>query len=268
MRIVNVGSFEEVDDPVKTEEIIYRQLVENAATIETTYIYVAMPLAWTINRAGLMITQNLLDEICNKFSNENLFFVCQHILVNQLNFHNNLVFTPHATILDSYEPIPHHTCNYDLSRITPWEDRKYTFSFIGSFMTHPIRAKLYEILKDREDCLVESTGNWHFEGTPERQQENKKRYVEILGDTKYSLCPRGTGPSTIRIWESMAMGACPIILSDYLKMPLERELSTTMWLKMAENIDRIKDIDFRYDNTEYFDKFSNDKLYLSVTRRL
>ena len=173
-------------------------------------------------------TQNIIDRICRQYHNKKLFFVCQHILVTNLNFHNNLVFTPHATILDSHVPIPHYSCNYNIEYSKPWSERKYTYSFMGSFATHPVRCKLYEMLKDRDDCIVVDTGRWHFEGEEDKQERNKRKYIEIMGDTKYSLCPRGTGPSTIRIWESMAMGSCPIIFSDFLKMPLERIINTDL----------------------------------------
>jgi hypothetical protein len=265
MKILPVRDFTGVNDPVKTEETIHHQLVERASEIITDYTYTSIPLAWAINTYGLTEVQRVLDQIHQYHANEKLFFVCQHILVDKLNFYNSLVFTPHATLLDSYLPIPHYACNYDLSMIKPWNDRQYEYSFVGSFKTHPVRGQIYELLKDREDCYVEDTGNWHFEGTPENQEKNKKKYIEVLGNTKHSLCPRGTGPSSIRIWESMAMGANPVILSDFLQMPLERELSSTMWLKISENIDNIDNTDLEYNNKEYWDWFSNDNLYKSIT---
>jgi len=63
----------------------------------------------------------------------------------------------------------------------------------------------------------------------------------------------------------MAMGANPVILSDFLQMPLERELSSAMWLKISENIDNIDNTDLEYNNKEYWDWFSNDNLYKSIT---
>jgi len=269
LEIITVGDFDTVTDPVRTEETIFRQLSSNREQISCDYTYMALPLAHTINLRGLDFTQKLIDSICREFGRTKLFFVCQHILVKNLNFHDHLVFTPHATIMDPFVSIPHYACSYDLSMVKPWGEREYEFSFVGSFRTHPVRARLYELLKDRKDCYIEDTGNWHFEGTLENQEKNRKKYIEVLGNTKYSLCPRGTGPSSIRIWESMAMGACPIILSDFLQMPLERELNSTMWLKVSENIDNIENIestDLQYNNKEYFDYFTNDKLYLTILK--
>lgn len=272
MRIAEIESFSNAPDPVRTEETISRQLMERYNQIDSAYTYVSLPLAWNINNRGIAPTQRLIDEICFNLSSEKLFFVCQHILVDQLEFHGNLVFTPHATALDAFVPIPHYSCNYDPQRAKAWEDRQYTFSFMGSFHTHPVRRKLYDSLKSRDDCLIVDTGNWHFEGAPEKQQLNSEEYIQILGDTKYSLCPRGTGPSTIRIWEAMAMGSTPLILSDFLQMPLERELDTS-WVRIPENFD-MATLDAaasnleEYDSHQYFHMFSNDNLYKTIVREI
>ena len=186
-------------------------------------------------------------------------------MVNKLNFHGHLVFTPHATILDSFVPIPHYSCAYDLSKVKKWEDRKYTYSFMGSFATHPVRRRIYDMLNHREDCLIVDTGGWHFEGNKEKQESNKQRYIEILGGTKFSLCPRGTGPSTIRIWEAMAMGSCPVILSDFLRMPLEKQIDSDMWLKIPENCASIETGIDEYNNSAYFEYFSNENLCKAIT---
>ena len=264
MKIIEAGNFNKVNDPVKTEEILNLQLIQKADHIHTDYSYVALPLAWNINHQGVPNTQKQINDICNAHVGEKLFFICQHILVDRLNFHGNLVFTPHATILDSFIPIPHHSCNYDLKKAKSWSERQYEFSFMGSFITHPVRRRLYQMLKDRDDCFMEDTGGWHFEGSVEKQAQNREKYIEILGNTKYSLCPRGTGPSTIRIWEAMAMGSCPIILSDYLKMPLKWSLKTNLWFNIPEKCDII-DVDQKaYDAQEYWEWFSNENLYRSI----
>tara|TARA_A100001515_G_scaffold46_2_gene76 strand:+ start:962 stop:1774 length:813 start_codon:yes stop_codon:yes gene_type:complete len=267
LEIIELQNFDLVDDPVKTEETIYEQLCQNKEKIITDYTYVALPLAFSINKIGLFRTQETIDNICRKYSDKKLFFVCQHILVKDLNFHNNTVFTPHATILDNYLPIPHYACTYDLSKVKPWEERKYLFSFMGSFVTHPVRKKIYEALKERDDCFIIDTGQWHFEGNKTKQENNSKIYQEILGDTKYSLCPRGTGPSTIRIWESMAMGARPVIVSDYLKMPMEMFVKEFSWLRISEGFESINcDSTRQYDNSQYWDLFSNENLYKSILK--
>ena len=38
-------------------------------------------------------------------------------------------------------------------------------------------------------------------------------------DSRYSLCPSGSGPNSIRFWESLAYGSIPILLADTLELP-------------------------------------------------
>ena len=265
LQIYEVQNFDAVDDPVKTEETIYNQLCANKKQIHTDYTYIAMPLAWNINHRGIGWTQTIINKVCHELKGRKLFFVCQHIQVKNLNFNGHTVFTPHATVFDSYLPIPHYACSYDTSLIKSWDERRYTFSFIGSFMTHPVRQRVYDLLGDREDCLILDTGVWHFESSPDKQEENRRRYIEILGDTKYSLCPRGTGPSTIRMWEAMAMNSWPIIISDYLKLPSRLPLKNKNWYRILEkNSIKVPETG-PYNSEEYWDWFSNNNLYKSIS---
>ena len=269
MRAIIAEDFSKVSDPVKTESMISEQILSLKEEISTDFAYVSLPLAWNINQNGVPHTQGKIDKICSSNQNRRLVFVCQHILVNQLNFHGNEVFTPHATIFDSFIPLPHYSCTYNTLKAKPWADRKYNFSFMGSFRTHPVRERLAKALSHRDDCLFIDTGQWHFEGNEAKQRKN----AEILGNTKYSLCPRGTGPSTIRIWESMAMGSKPVIFSDFLKMPLDLQVDVNAWAKLPEDFsiktfDTMLENESEYVNSDYNDIFANDKLYQTVVRSL
>ena len=44
-------------------------------------------------------------------------------------------------------------------------------------------------------------------------------YNLILLNSRYSLCPSGSGPNSIRFWESLAIGSIPILLADTLDLP-------------------------------------------------
>tara|TARA_R110002020_G_scaffold72542_5_gene186648 strand:+ start:5346 stop:6152 length:807 start_codon:yes stop_codon:yes gene_type:complete len=263
-----VKGFDDVDDPVRTEEQIYRQLSKTSDKDNIGYSYVVMPIADMINKSGVKNTQNIINDVCEAHNKEKLIFVCQHIQVCNLYFHDNLVFTPHATMFDSYIPIPHYSCNYDLEYSKPWEEREYDFSFMGDYNTHATRNKVYNLLKGKPKTFFVDTKNWHFYSDKKTQAINKKNYIELLGNTKYSLCPRGTGPSTIRIWESMAMGSSPIIFSDYLKMPLELYLNNKLWFKVSEKCDSINVDHERYNNDQYWDLFSNEQLYKSIIKNI
>lgn len=265
MKIKIIKNFDDVTDPVKTEFTIFNQLIKNE--INTNYTYIAFPIADSINKNGIIYTQKIIDDIC--INEKKPFFVCQHILVNKLNFHNNLVFTPHATKQDNYMPIPHYSCNFDVSYVKPWQERKYNFSFMGDFNSHQARKFLKEVFSNKEKAAIIDTNTWHFYTDEKIQKINKTNYIELLGDTKFSLCPRGTGPSTIRIWESMAMNSHPIILSDSLKMPLEFFLETKLWTFKPEKEEQyILNLEEEFNNEEYWKYFSNKNLYKSIVEYL
>jgi hypothetical protein len=118
--------------------------------------------------------------------------------------------------------------------------------------------------------LIVDTGGWHYENSKDTQIRNSFNYAKVLGNTKYSLCPRGTGPSTIRIWEAMAMKSHPVILSDFLKMPGGVEHEGDLWSRMPENFNDLVNFSERkeYNNKVYGETFSNDNLYKSILRLL
>jgi hypothetical protein len=41
----------------------------------------------------------------------------------------------------------------------------------------------------------------------------------VLSDSRFALCPAGSGPNTLRLWESLAIGSVPVVLSDTHELP-------------------------------------------------
>jgi hypothetical protein len=50
--------------------------------------------------------------------------------------------------------------------------------------------------------------------------ELKRIFVRQLLSSKFALCPRGTGPSSFRIFEAMQLGRAPVIIADDWTPPL------------------------------------------------
>jgi len=78
--------------------------------------------------------------------------------------------------------------------------------------------KLRQGLIDRyggsPDFQVESTDSW-LNHDPEEQ----RHYVELLRSGKFSLCPGGWAPASMRIFESMALGVAPVLIADEFVEP-------------------------------------------------
>ncbi|HEX3437970.1 MAG TPA: exostosin family protein [Pseudacidobacterium sp.] len=93
---------------------------------------------------------------------------------------------------------------------------RYLAAFIGSINTHPLRGQFLKF--GRSDiCVLDTskeTPHVRYHGTPEEKDAFWRRYADSVRDALFSLCPRGRGPGSIRLFESMEMGRGCVILSD------------------------------------------------------
>jgi hypothetical protein len=104
----------------------------------------------------------------------------------------------------------HSFLSYDPSP-TP---RPYLYSFIGQVGTHPLRERLMA-LPQHDAFLFDTTPYWPYAELPAGTQSAlEAQYVETALRSKFVLCPRGRGASSIRLFEMMRMGRAPVIISD------------------------------------------------------
>lgn len=103
------------------------------------------------------------------------------------------------------------------------ESPKYLCSFAGSCQNASIRQRLKELSHPRY-LIVDvnrDTIKAAVAGDQDWIKKLQEQYVTLIRDTKFSLCPRGGGTNTYRLYESMAMGRAPVILSDDWVTPSE-----------------------------------------------
>ena len=98
------------------------------------------------------------------------------------------------------------------SLIDPDPDPDLLFSFVGS-PSHRCRRPLFELR--HPDGVVEEVRSFTFwdDRSPDFDLR-KARFREILGRTRFVLCPRGRGTSSFRLYESLAAGRVPVIIAD------------------------------------------------------
>ncbi len=84
------------------------------------------------------------------------------------------------------------------------------YAFRGTFHSHPIRKKMCRALATTGGGVCEELRK-AFHSHDETDQ---LRYIEEIRDASFSLCPRGLSPSSYRLYESMQLGRCPVIISD------------------------------------------------------
>jgi len=224
------------NDPDKGEFLIGQGLIKNKHFL-SDYSYVYIALSPLINEKGIFQTQKIIDDIVRENINTKLIFVCQHIFINQIKWgYNSTVFSTHATKHDDIIFIPHYSATYNISKIK--EEKDLLFSFVGHCGTHEIREAL---IKKYPDKCFSTEGIW-------MSTKYRDKYIDLLGRSKFSICPRGTGVSSLRIFESLKMGSIPVVISDDLHLPI-----THSWdefsVRINENeIDKIEEILLQYSD--------------------
>ncbi len=124
----------------------------------------------------------------------------------------------------------------------PLQQRRWLYSFQGVYRPElyltPVRQWILALPR-RSDALIESRSEWHFEQAVYREQvhgqaADPQRHAELtaeagsyataLQQSVFALCPSGSGPNSIRLWEALGYGAIPVILADTLAMPGDPDL--------------------------------------------
>lgn len=154
------------------------------------------------------------------------YVVCQHIRFRELipywkSMGVKHVFSPHCVFTDDEIvcPFPHYAPVSD-DLYTYVMDRSIWASFVGATYTHPVRKQIVEYFNSRGRYIVEDTGPWHFEKSPEAQKHNKEHYHNVLSNSVFAFVPPGTGPGTIRLWEALGYGCVGIVTeNEELAMP-------------------------------------------------
>lgn len=120
---------------------------------------------------------------------------------------------------------------------TPPKRKKHLYSFMGAkanqyYLTQS-RNIIIEELSKTNTGLITGNDTWHYNkvvydfqvrGLVDKPDalvdaSASNRFREILQTSVFSLCPSGTGPNSIRLWESIGLGAIPVILADDLALP-------------------------------------------------
>jgi hypothetical protein len=125
------------------------------------------------------------------------------------------------------------------------KEPKYVGCFIGSFENHPMRAALANL--PSEDFLIEGrpkglTLQMHYGGVGPERHEFWSHYADGMAAGAFSLCPRGLGLGSIRLFESMRMGRCPVILSDDWVFPERVDWAACSLTVAEKDVSRLGEI--------------------------
>tara|TARA_R110001632_G_scaffold162927_1_gene281371 strand:+ start:1593 stop:2429 length:837 start_codon:yes stop_codon:yes gene_type:complete len=190
----------------------YYMTFSDSNTINTDRIYI--PVSWTTyycdgyNRNELQSFLNNLDPSLKYYT------VCQHDDAPQENLpEDTLIFSAGGNCEKSgVIPIP-LVCSPLPSELIVERERTILLSFVGS-VTHPIRQKCIESLRDESDVEL-AFSNWSNR-VPE---DNFKYFINKTLSSKFCLAPRGYGASSFRMYEAMQLGSIPVYVTDKVYTP-------------------------------------------------
>ena len=118
-------------------------------------------------------------------------------------------FDPQRQRACAYVSLPN---NYVAPGPEPDAASALLFSFMGR-KGNRTRDRILGLSHPR--ALIADTSAADFFGSQtEEIDQQKRRYAEVIARSKFVLCPRGAGPSSFRVFETMAAGRVPVILSD------------------------------------------------------
>ncbi len=99
----------------------------------------------------------------------------------------------------------------------PSHDLPFLFSFVGSAANSAVRREVAQLSHQRalmQDTAADFARLLRLELSSEERSAYHRRYADATKSSKFVLCPRGVGASTIRLYETMRMGRVPVIISD------------------------------------------------------
>ena len=241
----------EWQSPVITEKHAL-QCAKNTTSLNIDYL--AVPWASIIDRLRTNSEEYKLQAIrainnLKDLPRKGYTTVCQHyqfrsVLNHMKDIGITTLYTPHATQHDKGNDIDIRPFPLYATITPPVLKRKALwYSFIGAYMDHYMSDIRLNIFNDThpKNCVVVRRDKWQYnddvytsqvwnQDIPEMQRylnlEKQKYYEYILSNSRFSLCPSGAGPNSIRLFESLSCGSIPVILSDALQLP---QVKTVDW---------------------------------------
>jgi hypothetical protein len=133
---------------------------------------------------------------------------------------------------------PVQAIGYEVHSIDVHRPRKYLANFVGAYNPSIyISSTRDTIFKDTgryTDLLIVKRSEWHYDKAVYNQQlgqhetssveaqlaDNRAlEYINAIQGSWFTLCPTGSGPNSLRIYEALAFGSIPIVLTRDLCLP-------------------------------------------------
>lgn len=102
-------------------------------------------------------------------------------------------------------------------------------SFVGS-ATNPIRNHALQELHSKDGYLVNA-----FHWQPDVSKDQQELFLNCTSRSRFTLCPRGYGATSYRLYESMQLGSIPVYISDQHLLPWSDKLDWNSFCVVVKN---------------------------------
>lgn len=130
-----------------------------------------------------------------------------------------------------------------------YHSKSYLLSFIGR-KSHSVRERIFNLKFNRSDILIEDSSTfklWKDQG--KAKIERQKYFYEVLLNSKFSLCPRGSAANSIRLFESLQLGIAPVIVADKWTFPTGIQWNKFSVVIKEKNIHELEKIVQTYESS-------------------
>ncbi|MBE1291334.1 MAG: hypothetical protein GJ677_02480 [Rhodobacteraceae bacterium] len=140
------------------------------------------------------------------------------------------------------------------------QDRPYLFSFVGAksskiYLTQS-RNMILDELKEHPNGKIIDRNSWHYnkivydaqileKAKPDSDLVDNQASVqfrEIMENSTFSLCPSGTGPNSIRLWEAALNNSIPVVMADTYQPPGDKALWDLATIHCMETVEAIREL--------------------------
>jgi hypothetical protein len=116
-------------------------------------------------------------------------------------------------------PIP-LICSQIPAELITVKNRDIFCSFAGA-VTHPIRKSMYRELIHNDKYKIFTKKKWSYDIS----DFEMKTFIDLASRSIFSLCPRGYGKSSFRLYEVMQMGSIPVFIFNQEWFPFNDQLN-------------------------------------------
>lgn len=205
-------------------------------------------IGWTSYYNNGLDKQKLQDYLNNLNQDDEYFVVCQHDDAPRENIpKNTLVFCAGGNYRGSNKISIPLICSQIPEKYIYKSNKDILCSFVGS-ITHPIRSNIINTYRNDTDFVL-NFQQW----VPSISTNHFLNFVEITSRSKYTLCPRGYGTSSFRLYECMQLNTIPVYVSDKHDLPWSDELNWEDFCVLIKDteVKHIKDILMSISNDQY-----------------